>query len=415
MKKILFVKAITFSLITSMAMGGLTACSDNNDSSNESANPQQPEASTRTLRDVIDKNEYDPTTFGEVIGEWPMLSYAGDGIANLMKSSLKLVAKTRLPQMDAVFKETVGTAADGSRQWNLKRYVFTYKSVSSSTGNDTTLIGSVIFPDNTVGKPHQVESLTLYHHQANFSESWQPSRSVTLMAMHALHNSAVIEPDGQGARQKIATQIRENAKGSLSALQMTDCILAALEVMKQDNVTPAANCYSNNWGTSLGSVAATAFACYIENDARPSLRKLVNLHATYIGEGPVMPSHIIRSGENIANPSAQKYYEGWNPRLPFYMSCCPDDELISYDELKKYYEQLRTMPDGSVNANMHWYDFYIPGFVKKIINMDFIKEKLRGMPIHMVSSVLTLYDACIVNDPADMARELDPDNTSMQQ
>ena len=128
-----------------------------------------------------------------------------------------------------------------------------------------------------------------------------------------------------------------------------------------------------------------------------------------------MPSHIIRSGENIANPSAQKYYEGWNPRLPFYMSCCPDDELISYDELKKYYEQLRTMPDGSVNANMHWYDFYIPGFVKKIINMDFIKEKLRGMPIHMVSSVLTLYDACIVNNPEDMASQLDPDNTSMQQ
>ena len=46
--------------------------------------------------------------------------------------------------------------------------------------------------------------------------------------------------------------------------------------------------------------------------------------------------------------------------------------------------------------------------------MDFIKEKLRGMPIHMVSSVLTLYDACIVNNPEDMASQLDPDNTSMQ-
>ena len=174
MKKILFVKAIVLSLTAWTSMGLLTACSDSNDDADSRPAPEVNHpinASTRTLRDIIEKNEYEPTKFGEVIGEWPLLSYAGDGIAKLLKSSLKLVALTRLPQMDAVFKETVGTAADGSRQWNLKRYVFTYKSVSSSTGNDTTLIGSVIFPDNTVGKPHQVESLTLYHHQANFSSS----------------------------------------------------------------------------------------------------------------------------------------------------------------------------------------------------------------------------------------------------
>ena len=185
--------------------------------------------------------------------------------------------------------------------------------------------------------------------------------------------------------------------------------------MKQDNVTPAANCYSNNWGTSLGCIAATAFAQYMENDATSDFQKLVNLRATYVGEGPVMPSHVKRSGDPLLDPPAQRYYDGWNPRLPFYMSCSPDDELIDYDKLKNYYTKLQTMPNGSVNANMHWYDFYIPGFVKKIINMDFIREKLSGMPIHMVSSVLSLYDACIVNNPADMASQLDPDNTSMQQ
>ena len=418
MKKILFVKAIVLSLTAWTSMGLLTACSDSNDDADSRPAPEVNHpinASTRTLRDIIEKNEYEPTKFGEVIGEWPLLSYAGDGIAKLLKSSLKLVALTRLPQMDAVFKETVGTAADGSRQWNLKRYVFTYKSVSSSTGNDTTLIASVIFPDNTVGKPHQVESLTLYHHQANFSSSWLPSRSVTLMAMHAMHNSAVIEPDGQGARRQIGNLVRESAKGDLSALQMADCILAALEVMKQDNVTPAANCYSNNWGTSLGCIAATAFAQYMENDATSDFQKLVNLRATYVGEGPVMPSHVKRSGGPLPDPPAQRYYDGWNPRLPFYMSCSPDDELIDYDKLKNYYTKLQTMPNGSVNANMHWYDFYIPGFVKKIINMDFIREKLSGMPIHMVSSVLSLYDACIVNDPADMASQLDPDSESTKQ
>ena len=419
MKKDLYVKAFTLGLAAWVSMGLLTACSDSNDEDNDSGSipgvNHPVHASTSTLRDIIEKNEYDPTQFGEVIGEWPLLSYAGDGIANMLQSSLKLVALTRMPQMDAVFKETVGTASDGSRQWNLKRYVFTYKSVSSSTGNDTTLLGSVIFPNNTVGKPHKVESLTLYHHQTIFSSSWLPSRSVTLMAMHAMHNSAVIEPDGQGARRKIGTLVRESAKGDLSALQMADCILAALEVMRQEGVTPAANCYSNNWGTSLGVISATAFAHYMEKDASHDFQKLVNLRATYVGEGPVMPSNIKRSGDPLPDPSAQRFYDGWNPRLPFYMSSCPEDELIDYDKLKSYYTKLRTMPDGSVNPNVHWYDFYMPSIVQRIVNINAIREKLSNMPIHLLAATLSLYDASIVNNPADMESQLDPYSESTDQ
>jgi hypothetical protein len=304
----------------------------------------------------------------------------------------------------------VGKAADGSRQWNVKRYVFTYKSISSATGNDTTLIGSVIFPNNTIGEPHQVDVLTLYHHQAYFDISWLPSHSVTMMAMHVLHNSAVIEPDGQGARWEMEDLIRENLQGDLTALQMADCVLAALEVMRQEGVTLADDGYSNSWGTSLGAPAATGFAQYMENDATPDLQQLFKLRATYIGEGSIMLSQIKGYEDLVKNPPAQKFYDGWNPRLPFYISTCPDDELVNYDELKKYYTKLRTMPDGSVNDNVQWYDFYIPGFIKKILNTEQIEELFGGSAIHIVSSVLSLYDASIVKDPADMEGELDPDN-----
>ena len=168
MKKKLFVRTITLGLISWMSMGLLTACHDDSDGESQQAPKEYHpiNASTRSLRDIVEKNVYDPTEFGGIIGEWPMISIFGDGVSNLMKASLKTAVASRLPQMDALFKERVGTAEDGSRQWNLKRYVFTYKTVSSITGNDTTLIGSVIFPTNTVGKQHQVDMLTLYHHQA---------------------------------------------------------------------------------------------------------------------------------------------------------------------------------------------------------------------------------------------------------
>ena len=416
MKRLTIFKNVTFCFVALVSIGMLTACSDSDNQ--EQGGGEDPgsgvfhpiDASTQTLRDVIEKNTYDPSNFGEVIGSWPMLSFSGDIIANLIKGQLKLVAATRLPQMDALFKERVGTAEDGSRLWNIKRCVFTYNSISGETGNDTTLVGSVIFPTNTVGKPHQVDVLTLYHHQAYFANSWLPSHSVTMMAMHALHNSAVIEPDGQGARYEMEDLIRENLQGDLTGLQMADCVLAALEVMRQEGVTLADNGYSNNWGTSLGTVAATGFAQYMERDATPDLQALFRLRATYIGEGPTMLDQVKGYEDVVPNPPTQKFYDGWNPRLPFYMSSNPYDELINYDELKKYYTKLRTMPDGSVNSNMQWYDFYMPKVVRDIVNIKQIQEKLGGHAIHMLSAVLSLYDASIVKDPADMAGELDPNN-----
>ena len=416
MKRLTIFKNVTFCFVALVSIGMLTACSDSdNQEQGGGDNPGSEvfhpiDASTQTLRDVIEKNTYDPSNFGEVIGSWPMLSFSGDIIANLIKGQLKLVAATRLPQMDALFKERVGTAEDGSRLWNIKRCVFTYNSISGETGNDTTLVGSVIFPTNTVGKPHQVDVLTLYHHQAYFENSWLPSHSVTMMAMHALHNSAVIEPDGQGARRAMNDLVRENLQGDLTGLQMADCVLAALEVMRQEGVTLADNGYSNNWGTSLGTVAATGFAQYMERDATPDLQALFRLRATYIGEGPTMLDQVKGYEDLVPNPPTQKYYDGWNPRLPFYVSVCPDDELINYDELKKYYTKLRTMPDGSVNSNMQWYDFYMPKVVRDIVNIKQIQEKLGGHAIHLLSAVLSLYDASIVKDPADMAGELDPNN-----
>ena len=416
MKRLTIFKNVTFCFVALVSIGMLTACSDSdNQEQGGGDNPGSEvfhpiDASTQTLRDVIEKNTYDPSNFGEVIGSWPMLSFSGDIIANLIKDQLKLVAATRLPQMDALFKERVGTAEDGSRLWNIKRCVFTYNSISGETGNDTTLVGSVIFPTNTVGKPHQVDVLTLYHHQAYFENSWLPSHSVTMMAMHALHNSAVIEPDGQGARRAMNDLVRENLQGDLTGLQMADCVLAALEVMRQEGVTLADNGYSNNWGTSLGTVAATGFAQYMERDATPDLQALFRLRATYIGEGPTMLDQVKGYEDLVPNPPTQKYYDGWNPRLPFYVSVCPDDELINYDELKKYYTKLRTMPDGSVNSNMQWYDFYMPKVVRDIVNIKQIQEKLGGHAIHLLSAVLSLYDASIVKDPADMAGELDPNN-----
>jgi hypothetical protein len=381
-----------------------TSCSNDDDNGSAPSDVFHPiNASTRTLHDVIEKNIYTPQEFGEVIGSWPMLSAAGKGIADLAKNTLKTIAATRLPQMDALFKETVGTAVDGSRQWHIKRCVFTYGSISGVTGNDTTLVGSVIFPTNTLGKPHQVEVLSLYHHQALFDNSWLASHSVTLMGMHALNNFAVIEPDGQGASPDAVKLTKENMRGDWVALQMADCMLAALEVMRQEGVTFAENGYTNNWGTSIGTVGTTGFAQYMENNATPDLQALFNLRATYIGEGPTMLRHLRGAEDLMPDLPAQKFYDGWNPRLPFYISCAPDDEFINYDELKNYYTKLQTMPDGTVNNNVQWLDFNMSPTEKAIAAIGFSGiEGLSDCNTHLYSATLTLLYISMAKDPEHM-------------
>ena len=399
-----------------MSIGMFTSCSNDDDTNNgegggspSGGSEPTPEvfhpinASTRTLIDVVEKNEYTSTEFREAIVNWPMLSYAGDAISALIKPALRLVYARRVTQLDDVFRKTVGTGYLGARQWNIKRYVFTYKSISSVTGNDTTLVGSVIFPTNTLGKPHQVEVLSLYNHQAFFDNSWLASHSVTLMGMHALNNFAVIEPDGQGASPDAVKLTEENMRGDWVALQMADCMLAALEVMRQDNVTLAANVYTNNWGTSLGTVGTTGFAQYMENNATPDLQALFNLRATYIGEGPTMLRHLRGAEDMMPDLPAQKYYDGWNPRLPFYISCAPDDEFINYDELKNYYTKLQTMPDGTVNNNVQWLDFNMSPTEKAIAAIGFSGiEGLSDCNDHLYSATFTLLYICMAKDPEHM-------------
>jgi len=230
------------------------------------------------------------------------------------------------------------------------------------------------------------------------------------MAMHALHNSAVIEPDGQGASDDLNKLFPEVLYGDRSCLQMKDCVVAALQVMYKENVTLAADGYTNNWGTSLGTTSATGFAQYMENDAAPELQRLLKMRATFIGEGPTKFSQIIGCKQYEPELPVQKYFEGWNPRLPFYISCCPDDELIVYDELKSYFANLRTMPNKSVNNNVQWLDMNLPEAVKRIIKSEEISKATWGVGNHLLTAVVTLMFASVVDDPADMKNVLRSNN-----
>ena len=90
------------------------------------------------------------------------------------------------------------------------------------------------------------------------------------------------------------------------------------------------------------------------------------------------------------------------------------DEMFTVGTMGSVVQLLR-LPDGTVNNQVQWYDFYMPGVVKKIINTEQIKELSGGTPIHLLSAVLSLYDACTVNNPSDMEKVLVDDSMLPQE
>lgn len=195
-----------------------------------------------------------------------------------------LMVDKRLPKIDALFQKRVGgNSAD--RRWKVESHVFHYKS-KTPTGEDIILSGRVTFPNNTVeGVEHQVKTLTLHSHQYLPDPSWAPSQTYSMMTLRALQNSAVIEPDFQG--YGISSQYEyPNMSFQTLARQLSDCAMAALDVMRHHGVTLAPDGYSTNWGISVAAAIPIAFAKYYETEAPLAVRKALRLASSFSAEGP---------------------------------------------------------------------------------------------------------------------------------
>jgi hypothetical protein len=361
-----------------------------NESAVSSSRGALPASFSEVLVEVVDSVFYQPKQFAEELAKQPQLVMIDPKrenvvLSNAVNALFNLTVNSRVPLMDELFQQ----------QWQLERYIFTYQSVSAITGADTLLMGVVTFPNNMQpGVDHQVGTLTLHSHQAAFDESWLPTKSVSPMTIHALHNSAVVEPDLMGIETFEDDGLtRKCDNGDLLGLEMLHCTMAALEVMRQHGVTLADDGYTNSWASSLTMREVFGFAQYMENEASEEVAEAIRLKASFTGEGPVLACDFYTT-PNRYDPANYKYLTGWQPRLPLYMACYPGDDMVSYPAVKAYNERLVVNPDGSVNKNVHWFDFN----VTHIGLMDMV-----GLNHFVVSTLMLLYMST-VEDPADMEK-----------
>lgn len=276
----------------------LVSCDrDNKSNSEPESRPESfiPEDS-RTLVSILSSSEYTPQEFVSKLGSPSFVSIIKNFsplILDLGKALADLKLDSHLPSLDRLFSNEVGTGVDGERLWQIESYAFSYRSVTSD-GRETVMSGRVTFPNNKVdGIPHEVKTLSLHSHQALGYADWAPSENLMLFPMRTLWNSAVIEPDFQNYGINFENEHDGQASPKAMSRQLADCILAALEIMKQHGVTLAQDGHTTSWGSSQGAAVPLAFAKYYETEAPDWFRELIKLGSSYTGEGALELADVI--------------------------------------------------------------------------------------------------------------------------
>lgn len=270
MKKIFLFAVAASSLL-------MTACSEKEDANNGWQDVNRVES-------IVEANYIDPDEF---IGTIYPLSSLESSLLKTMRKAVdpllnQMIEKQR-KTLDALFSKEVGTDENGGRKWQLEQWSFTYRS-KSAKGEDILLSGRVFFPNNTVaGIGHQVKSLTLETHGAGTKLAEEGN---TINMLRAFYNSAMIIPDYQAVGVNMGVDAGAMVSSHARAIQLADCALAALQLMRQRGVTLAENGYTTSKGISQGAAVPIAFAKYYETEAPQWFRNQIKLRETISMEGP---------------------------------------------------------------------------------------------------------------------------------
>ena len=291
-----------FLLLAIASVTLFTACYDDDDEPNTQENS--------SVVSIESSSTFSPKEMATAIANSAYVQdyLGGSNLFTLAVNSMcQVTAAGNGLHLDTLFAKKEGSfLLTYKRSWHIESYTFNYRSVSSK-GEPIMLSGRVSFPKGDKYDEHQVKSLSLYAH-AMANAAGVPSRSVQPAILRTLFNSAVIEPDYQG----YGIAQGNNYPGFSSevlAQQMTDCIMAALEVMKSNGVTLAKGGYSTAWGNSVAAPAILGFARYYDEKMSDDDKAKINLKSVSISNGVLLSDQMVQyfDQHQLYNPELTAY------------------------------------------------------------------------------------------------------------
>ena len=264
------------------------------------------ELSPKTLVDILTENHYSPGQFADSLGApsfdkllKSVKPYAPWG----MKTVFKAAVYSHVPKLNRRFAKECGLGLFARRCWEIQSITFTYNS-RTVDGRDVVLSGRVTFLNNKDANiPHQAKTISLHTHQAFFDPSWAPSQNLMYVPLKVMWDSVVIEPDLQ--KWGVTHGIESDGGGSAirTARQIADCVVAAIEIMRQHHVSLAPDGYTTNWGGSQGAMPTLCFDKWYDTEAPQWFKEALRLRSSFIVEGvtivPELTKHLYQDGQDF--------------------------------------------------------------------------------------------------------------------
>lgn len=308
--------AFFFSMMIVMT---LTGCDNNN--LDVTDNTKEDSEEFIIPHTVLSMDSYSPEDFcNKVSNNKFMQNQMGDDETTniIFSKAIETLVGLRKPKMDKTFAKQ---SANNSG-WQVQTCTFSYESVSVS-GKPITLSGRITFPNAKDGSGHKVKSLSLYVHYF-LDKDVVPSLSLSPIDLRYLFDSAVIEPDLEGYG---TSEDRPYCGFSMlaQARQTADCMLAAIEILKENGVELIEGGHTTGWGYSLGGPIVLEFARYYDKQLSASQGEKINLTSVYSGGGPYLLDRMIQ----ILNVD-KNLYARTLCYLPHFLSSIPEEQLGGY-------------------------------------------------------------------------------------
>lgn len=188
-------------------------------------------------------------------------------------------------------------------KWEMQAYSITFNSVGYK-GEPIELSAIVAFPNAVNGTQfHVLDNISVYNHARVDKNDRVPSKVGDIMLLRAFYNQLVVIPDEEGSGASIDHYFAET-ENDRNAQQTIDAIKAALELIGGMGIEMKEGYGTWNFGISLGGETCVGFHHYMELNATPEERRLVNLKATFGGAGVITPSmyfDLFDKGETVAS------------------------------------------------------------------------------------------------------------------
>ncbi len=249
--------------------------------------PFQPDMDNRyRLVELCDRTEYTTDNFNDVFKAY-ITSYL-----DVIDMEMEISPADMLSALDVFINLNY---AKLSLKFNIERHYSGYKFVKqnfyyssvNATGDSATFSGSVIYPAPKLGNGHKLDGMSLVHQCANCDNNDILSKNSAMFSFRAIFNQAVVFSDTEGFGADYGNY-PPYFDGFTKGRQYIDAAIAAMQVLKQEDITFTRNSFTENIGVSLGGNAALGTQKYLESAQCPKWveREIMPNFSTFASDCP---------------------------------------------------------------------------------------------------------------------------------